>query len=295
MVFLQALVNGVDLGSFYALIALGIALIFGVMRLVNFAHGELIMAGSYVFVFSQGASIPILPASLVVVLAVAALAVAMERVAFRPVRRADPPTLLVTSLAVSLLLQNVAMLAFGSRAKSASVPTFFNESWAFGFIQLGKLTVCVVATTTVLVAALVLFLKRSNLGIAMRAAAEDFQTARLVGVSANRVIASAFAISGILAAVAALVLILRTGSVTPTVGSEPIIVAFVATILGGLGSLEGAVIGSYVLGLLTIGLETWLPATLQPFTDSFLYTAVVFILLWRPQGLVNRGWVSREV
>jgi branched-chain amino acid transport system permease protein len=281
---IQNAIDALSFGSLYALFALGIALIFGIMGLINFAHGELIMAGAFALVFLGHPGWPLLILGTVAVTVVFALAV--ERVAFRPVRRADPITLLVTSFAVSYLLQNLAAVTFGSVPKTTNLSTSLAESFSIGGVYIPKLDVVTVVVTLVLLAGLGLFLGRTRVGIQMRAAAEDFRMARVLGVKANRVIATAFALSGLLAAAASILLVAQTGVVTPTIGSSPVLIAFIATVLGGIGSLRGAVLGGFVLGFITVALQAYLPLELRYYRDAFAYGAVIAMLLVRPQGLI---------
>ena len=284
MIQVQHLIDACSIGALYALFALGIAMIFGVMRLVNFAHGELIMIGAYSLYLLGDRPIVMLVAlsSAIVVFA----AVLMERVAFRPVRQASPATLLVTSFAVSVFLQNLATLIFGARAKPLATPAVLQESFDIGSLRIGKLSVLIMVVLAVCVVGLTLFLKRTRMGMHMRGAAENFRMARLLGVRANGVIVVAFAISGFLAAIAAYLLTAQTGALSPTMGTTPVIIAFVAVIVGGLGSLVGAVAGGFLLGGLTTALQVWLPLELRNYRDAFMYGAVILILLIRPQGLV---------
>jgi branched-chain amino acid transport system permease protein len=279
----QSLVNAASLGSLYALFALGLALIFGVMQLVNFAHGELVMVGGYALVLMADRSWPVLILATVAI--VIEFALGMERLAFRPVRGASPATLLVTSFALSYLLQNLAILIFGSQAKSASIWAKLSESFSIGFLQIGWLTVVTIGVTMALLLILWRFMK-TRIGVQMRAAAEDFRTARILGVRANTVIATSFAWSGLLAAVAAILLITQTGLTQPDIGVNVILVAFVATVLGGMGSLPGAVLGGYLFGTMSVLLQTYLPLELRYYRDAFAYAAVICLLLVRPQGLI---------
>ena len=281
----QTAIDAISVGSLYALFSLGVALIFGIMGLMNFAHGELIMVGAYVLVVADGLPLPALIALCVFV--VITLALLLERVAFRPVRGASPATLLVTSFAVSFLLQNVTIQVFGSVPRVTNLSTSLSESFNVGGLSIPRLNVITVGVTAVLLTALVLFLSRTTMGVQMRAAAEDFTMARLLGVRANRVIAIAFAISGILAAVASVLIVGRTGSATPTMGLYPVLYAFIATILGGVGSLLGAVLGGYVLGVVTVLLQIGLPVELQPFRDALTFAVVFAVLILRPEGLIQ--------
>jgi branched-chain amino acid transport system permease protein len=263
------------------------------MRLVNFAHGELLTVGGYFLVLAAGPPWPVLLVASAVVVAVFALG--MERIAFRPVRKADAPTLLVTSFAVSFFIQNLAMLIFGPLPKTTTVSQELIKSWTIGDVSIARRDVLTVVATALLLAGLGFFLTRTRLGVQMRAAAEDFSMARLLGVRVNTVIASAFAISGMVAAVAAFVLVSQTGTVSPTMGLQPVLVGFVAMVLGGMGSLRGAVLGGFVLGFVTVALQSYLPLELRFYRDAFAYTAVILLLLVRPQGLIVARSTTQRV
>ena len=281
---IQNAIDAVSLGSLYALLALGIALIFGIMQLINFAHGELIMIGGYslFFVLDVNWALAIVGTLVIVI----AFALAMERIAFRPVRGADPSTLLVTSFALSFFLQNVAILVFGSRPKGVGLSPQLSEFITIGNFRISKLSILIVIVTAILLVSFALFLKRTTLGVQMRGAAEDFGVTRLLGVRANVVIAAAFALSGLLAAIASLLLVSQTATLTPTMGVTPVIIAFIATVIGGMGSLPGAVVGGFFLGCLTVSLQASLPLELRLYRDAFTFGAVILVLLLRPQGIV---------
>jgi branched-chain amino acid transport system permease protein len=289
---IQNIIDALALGSLYALFALGVALIFGIMRLVNFAHGELIMVGGYALVLFTDVPLVVKVAGAILVAVVIALL--MDRIAMRPVRNADPTTLLITSFAVSYLLQNLAILILGSVPKSGQVSTALSKSFDVGSVSVSNLDVATVGITLALLAGLALFLNRSMIGVQMRAAAENFQMARLLGVPANRVIATAFGISGLLAGIAAVFLVAQTGTVSPTVGLTPVLFAFMATVLGGLGSMSGAVVGGFLLGGASVALQALLPLGVREYRDAFLFGAVLLVLILRPQGLfVPRTAVTR--
>ena len=290
--FLQHVIDAITYGSQFALYALGIALIFGIMGLINFAHGELIMVGAYTIVLIGHPPWPVMVLATVAVAIVFALG--MERVAFRPLRGANPATLLIASFAVSYGLQNMAILIEGSAPKGTSVSTWLSESVEIGSLSIPKLDLVTVGVTLVLLIALGLFLQRTRMGVQMRAAAEDFRMARILGVNANVVIATAFGMSGLLAGIGAYLLVAQTGEVAPDIGSNPVLYAFVATVLGGMGSLRGAVLGGYVFGAIFVGLQAYLPLELRSYSDAFAFAAVIVMLLVRPQGLiVARSTVSR--
>ena len=290
--FLQHLIDAITYGSQFALYALGIALIFGIMGLINFAHGELLMVGAYTIVLIGRPPWPVVVIATVAIAVVFALA--MERAAFRPLRGASPPTLLIASFAVSYGLQNLAILIEGSAPKGTSISAWLSESFQIGSVSIPKLDPVTVAVTIVLLVALGLFLQRTRVGVQMRAAAEDFRMARILGVRANTVIATAFAISGLLAGIGAYLLVAQTGEVSYDMGSNPVLYAFVATVLGGMGSLRGAVLGGYVFGAIFVLLQSYLPLELRSYRDAFAFGAVIVMLLVRPQGLiVARSVVSR--
>lgn len=281
---IQDLVDALSLGSFYSLLALGIALIFGVMGLINFAHGSLIMIGAYVL-FAI-ADLPFLALAAITVAAVVFSAVGMERVAFRPVRSADPTTLLAASFALAFMLEHLALLLAGARPKGVDVLPSLQGVVELGGVRIQVINLVVVGAAVVLVLGLGALLKRTRIGVQMRAAAEDFEAARLMGVRSDVVIATAFAISGVLAAVAAIFLVAEGGTVYPTIGLQPVLIAFVAVVIGGLASLRGAVVGAFVLGFLTVALQAWLPSGLTSYRDFFVYAAVILILLLKPEGMV---------
>ena len=290
---IQDAVDAISLGSLYAVFALGIAVIFGIMRLINFAHGELIMAGAYVIVLVSLPVVLLIPLTLAVVIAVALV---MERVAFRPVRDAPPATLLITSFALSYLLQNAAALTWGSLPRTTAFASGLDGSFTLGQVAIQKLDVVIIGVTLTLLAVVGLFFRRTTLGTQMRAAAEDFRMARVLGIRANTVVASAFALSGLLAAVAAILLTAQTGTVSPTIGVSIVLFAFIATIVGGMGSLSGAVVGGFSIGALTVVLQASLPLDLRPYRDAFVFAAVLGVLIVRPQGLLPaRAVLAREV
>lgn len=289
----QQIFDAASLGSLYALMALGIALVFGVMRLVNFAYGELIMIGGYVaFVVSDAPAFILLVA---VVLAVCITALLMERIAFRPVRGADPATMLVTSFALSVGLQSLVTLTAGSRPKGLDVLPTLTHQFTIRGTSIPWLDVATLATTVALLAGFATFLKYSEMGIQVRAAAEDFRMARLLGVRANRVIAVTFALSGILAGAVAILLVARTGTVSPAMGVGPALIAFVATVVGGMGSLFGAALGGFLLGVVSVTLQVELPEPARVYRDAFIFAIVIFVLLLRPQGLAGSRALRERV
>ena len=290
---LQFLINAVSLGGLYALMALGLAIVYGILRLTNFAYGELVLVGGYsLLVLGKGPLPWVIVAALSVLMALVT-SLLLERVAFRPVRDASPTTMLITSFAVSALLQNAATLFISPRPKAVRTPSFFIENIRVGGLLISKGNIVSLVVSLATLGILTLFLKRTILGSALRASADDFVMARLLGVRANQVIATAFAISGLLAGMVSLFWIGRIGSVTPHIGLTPVLIAFVATVIGGMESLTGAVVGGYLLGFVNVGLQLMLPQGLLDYRDAFTFSIVILVLLFRPQGLI-RGTYSAE-
>lgn len=286
----QNLIDALALGSLYALIALGVTLVYTVMGMMNFAHGEFIMLSAYALYVLAG-----LPFSVAVPVALVtgiAIAVVVERVAFRPVRSADLSAQLVTSLAVATILQNVVTAAVDARAQSVGTPAAISESTGIGSVSVPNLEFVTVGLTAIVLIALGWLLYRTDTGLAMRAAAEDFEMARLLGVRADRVIAIAFAISGALAAAVGVLIVMQTGQVSPTMGLTPVLIGFVAVVIGGFGRMSGAVVGGLMLGALSSLLGVYLPQGLAPFRDAIVFTFPVLILIFRPHGLLG-GEIGR--
>jgi branched-chain amino acid transport system permease protein len=285
----QQAINGLSLGSTYALLALGLAMVFSIVGLINFAHGELLTLGGYAAWVTLGHGVP-WPLAIPIVLAVVTLAaVAMERIAFRRFYGTGLVTLLLTSFAISFLLQTAFSIGFGAQAKAVDVP-----GWASGVVSAGAYSVPVIQLITTVVTAvclvgLLLLLRFTTIGIAMRAAAEDFAVVRLMGLSATKVAVVAFTISGLLAGVASLLLVARSGSIEPASGVVPLIKAFIAVIIGGIGSLAGAVVGGLLLGFTEVILQAVLPHAAAPFSDAFALCAVIAVLLVKPQGIFGQA------
>ncbi len=285
MIVLQHILDAINVGGLYALMALGIGLIFGVMRLINFAHGEMVMAGGYAM-----AMLPALPAPAVIavsIIIVVALAMAIERGAFRPLRGKDPATLLVASFTVSYFLQNLSVLVFGARPLPFAFLPGLGEILEIGGLRVPLLQFVSLGLTAVALAGLAFLVKRTTIGIELRAAAEDVVTAQLSGINVNRVIALAFVISAVLAWVVSLTYAAQIGQLSPAMGVRPLIIGFVATILGGLGSLPGAALGGFVVGAISVLLEVVLPPQTRPFREAFLFGLVFIILVVRPEGIVR--------
>lgn len=301
--FLQNLIDGLSVGSIYALAALGVGLLFGVIRLINFAHGDFIAFGAYALIVpSANVTAQVFVGNLpwpLLVLVVSALVVAIallcDFLVFRHLRKASAATLMVASFAVGYILQNGLMAIYGSRPKGIDVWSAINIQVSLGELHFPLLQIITIATTLFLMGALSLFLRQTSFGLALRAAAENFTMARYLGVQSNMVIGVAFAISAALAGVVSLLFVAQTGALSPIMGVPLLLFAFISTVVGGLGSLKGAVIGGFVIGMISSLLQAYLPAELRDFKDGFVFSAVILILVFRPAGLFPTNALTERV
>ncbi len=284
---IQQVINALSLGGIYAILGLGLAMVFSIFGLINFAHGELMTIAGYVLFAGLAFGLPFAAATLLAVVAATISAVLMERVAFRPLRGASVPTLLLASLAVSIILKVLFQTLITSRALPIAIPEVLGRSVHIGPVSFPVMQLVAIVVSVLLLLGLTALLKRTTLGIAMRAAATNFPIVRLMGINANRVIVSAFAASGFLAGGAAILWISMRGSVDPMMGLLPMFKAFIAVILGGLGRLSGAVVGGFVLAGIEVTFQVLLPAGLAQYQDAFIFLIVILLLTWRPQGLVG--------
>ena len=283
----QFVIDVLSLGSLYALMALGLVIVYGILRLVNFAYGELIMVAGYALFLLNPTPLPWLVMGLLAVLVSVATAYLTERIAFRPVRERSLTAMLITSFAVGTMLQNAAMLFISPRARVVPLPEVFTQHLTIADRIVPLRNLIAIGVSVALLGLFALLLRYSILGIALRAAADKFVMTRMLGVPANLVIGTAFAISGLLAGTVALFWFGRTGSVTPEIGLWPLLVAFVSTVIGGMRSLLGAVVGGYVLALIQMVFSYFLPPGLLEFRVTFVFTLVILILLFRPEGLIR--------
>jgi branched-chain amino acid transport system permease protein len=283
----QTLADSVALGALYALIAVGIGLVFGVLRLVNFAYGQLIMAGAYTLALTS--SWPLVLSLLACLVVVVALSLVMDRVVFRPLRTQSPAVMLVATFAVSFLLQSIALLKFGALGKVAASLSQLQEAVSVGGTEIRWISIVTIVTALVALGALGLLLGRTTIGLHMRASALDFHTARLLGVRADRVITLAVVLAGVLAAVAAVVLTASQPLVTPTFALHETIIVLVGVVVGGIDRLSTATLGAFAIGVATGILGDELPADDRVYLPSALFALVIVVLIIRPDGLFARS------
>ena len=282
---IQTLISGLSLGSIYALIALGYTMVYGIAKMLNFAHGDVIMVGAYsgiVAVAQLGLSPWVTVIVSIVVCAV--LGVVIEFCAYKPLRQAAPLSVLITAIGVSYLLQNAALLIFGSQ--QMAYPTLVKlGSFSVGGVQVDGITVLTLAVTAVLMAALTLFIDKTKLGKAMRAVSEDKDAATLMGISVDRTITLTFAIGSALAAIAGVLLCSFNTSLMPTTGSMPGIKAFTAAVFGGIGSIPGAFLGGLLLGIIEAMAKAYISTNLA---NSIVFAVLIVVLLVKPAGLLGK-------
>ena len=287
MQFLSYLINGISLGSVYALIALGYTMVYGIAKMLNFAHGDVIMIGSYVvfFAFGSAGMNPVLAIVLSMVVCTV-LGVTIERVAYRPLREAPSLAVLITAIGVSYFLQNAAQLIWSSSPKNfTSIVTFQPLRLAGGQLVVTGEVIYTIAASVIIMLGLTWFTTRTRTGKAMRAVSEDRDAAQLMGINVNQTISMTFAIGSALAAVAGVLLCSTVPTLQPTTGSMPGIRAFTAAVFGGIGSIPGAMLGGILLGVI----ETFRKAYLSPqFSDAIVFAVLIVILLVKPAGLLGK-------
>lgn len=292
MSFLSYLINGISLGSVYAIIALGYTMLYGIARMLNFAHGDIIMVGGFTvftIVTTMGGSPVVGILASVVVCTV--LGVTIERVAYRPLRDASPLAVLITAIGVSYLLQNVALLIFGSNARQfTSVITVPALKLAGGKLSISSVTIVTILSCIVIMAALMTFINKTKMGQAMLAVSEDRGAATLMGINVNRTISVTFAIGSALAAVAGVLLCSAYPSLSPYTGSMPGIKAFVAAVFGGIGSIPGAFIGGILLGIIENLAKAYISSQLS---DAIVFSVLIIVLLVRPTGILGKKMTEK--
>ncbi len=285
--FLQQLINAVSLGSLYALVAIGYTMVYGILRLINFAHGDVLMVGCYfafyaILIFS----LPWYVSFLVAIFLTAALGIAVDRGAYLPVRKAPRISALITAIGVSFLLENLALVIFGGRPKAFYRPPLFAKIIEWGDLYFLTLSLWIPCITFVLIILLLLIIYRTRVGMAMRAISRDMETVRLMGVDVNRITSMTFALGSALAAAGGIMWALKFPQIDPYMGIIPGLKAFVAAVLGGIGNVIGAALGGFLLGLLEIMLVAFMPS-LGGYKDAFAFLILIGILLFKPVGLMG--------
>ncbi len=284
MEIIETLINGLSMGSTYAMIALGYTMVYGIAKMLNFAHGDVIMVGGYtMFVTLMACGQPLL-AVLAAVIFCTVLGVTIEKVAYKPLRGASPLAVLITAIGVSYLLQSLALILFGSAPKMVNIADLGNVS--LGGLSIPVYTLITLACSVVIMVILTLFVKYTKTGRAMIAVSEDKDAAQLMGINVNKIIMITFAIGSALAAFAGLFMLMKSPSLTNTLGAMPGIKAFTAAVIGGIGSIPGAMVGGLLMGVVE-AISLTIPP-LAPYTDAIEFIILIIILLVRPTGLMGK-------
>ena len=282
-IIFSTLINGLSLGGIYAMIALGYTMVYGIAKMLNFAHGDVIMIGGYLIYVFMAMGNPLL-AILLSVIGCVILGITIERVAYRPLRGASPLAVLITAIGVSYLLQSLAQIIFGSATKMVTVYEFGAIKLFGATIQISALVT--LAVTVVVMVLLTLFVKYTRLGRAMIAVSEDRAAAQLMGINVNAIITITFAIGSALAALAGLFYLLKAPAVSNTMGAMPGIKAFTAAVIGGIGSIPGAMLGGILLGV--VESVSYKITAIAPYTDAIEFSILIIILLVRPTGFLGK-------
>ncbi len=284
----QQIINGLTLGSLYGLIAIGYTMVYGILRLINFAHGDVLMVGCYIAWFAAVQfGLPWWVALMGSMVLTALLGVIIDQGAYRPLRRAPRISALITAIGVSFLLENLGLVIFGGRPKAFARPEVFNQIYEWGGVRVLSLSIWVPILTAVILAGLLLIIYRTRVGMAMRALSRDMVTVQLMGVDTNRIVAITFALGSALAAAGGVFWAMKYPQINPLMGILPGLKAFVAAVLGGIGNVVGAMIGGLLLGMAEILLVAWLPE-LAGYRDALAFVLLIGILIFKPTGIIGQ-------
>ncbi len=280
--YIDLLLSGITVGSLYALIAIGYTMVYGILRLINFAHGDIFMMAGFFMVYIS-ASMPMAVAIPVVLIMTVALGLLIERAAYKPLRSAPRMSVMISAIGVSYLLQNLATYITGGLARPYPEIPFLKGTFMLGALKIKIITVVTPLLTVLLVIALVIFINHTKTGMAMRAVSRDFDTARLMGIKVNNIISVTFIIGSFLAGVGSILYFSNYGQVSPTIGAMPGLKAFVAAVFGGIGSIPGAVLGAYIIGIC----ESLIKANdaIAIFSNAFTFALLILVLLFKPNGM----------
>ena len=289
-VFAQNLVNGLSLGSLYALVAIGYTMVYGILRLINFAHSNIFMLGAYMLFYADLMfRLPWWLSFVIAVIVTAIMGVIVERAAYRPLRQAPRISALISAIGVAYFIENLGLVVFGGRPKPFPVPAFFSKSYQLGSVYMANIAWVVPLLSGILLFGLMVLVYRTKVGLAMRAISHNMETSSLMSVDVDRIVAITFGVGSALAAAGGIMWGLKYPQINPLMGTVPGLKAFTAAVLGGIGSIPGAMIGGMLLGMLEIMLVASMPA-LSGFRDAFAFLVLIVILLARPSGLMGREY-----
>lgn len=287
MEFMQHLANGISLGSLYALIAIGYTMVYGILRLINFAHGDIFMLGAYLTYYAiVFTSMPWYVAFILAAAITGIIGFLLEKIAYKPLRDAQRITVLISAIGASFFLQNFATVVFGGRPKAFPIPSILNKILTKGGVSINIVTFIIPIIAVGLLIALTYIINKTKTGMAMRALSKDYDTARLMGIDVNKIISFTFFVGSFLAAVGGIMWGIKYPQLMPLMGSMPGIKCFIAAVIGGIGNIGGAVLGGFILGLGEIMLVAFLPS-LTGYRDAFAFVLLIIILLVKPTGLLG--------
>ena len=286
-IFMQQFVNALSLGSLYALIAIGYTMVYGILRLINFAHGDVFMIGGYLAFYAVTAfMMPWWVAVIVAIGMTTLFGMGLERVAYRPLRDSPRISIMISAIGASFLIENLAIVLFDARPKAFPVPDFFASTFVLGDVHISMVSIIIPVVTAIILAALLWVIYRTKTGMAMRAVATDIDAARLMAIDVNRIISFTFAIGSALAAVGGIMWALKYPRLEPLMGIMPGLKCFIAAVIGGIGSIAGAVLGGLLLGLIELMTIAFLPE-LTGYKDAFAFVLLIVVLLVKPTGLLG--------
>lgn len=293
-IFLQHITNGISLGSLYALIAIGYTMVYGILRLINFAHGDIFMMSTYFVVY--GIALFSLPWYLSFILAIVFtgfLGLLVEKAAYKPLRNAPKISALISAIGVSFLLENLAVVLFSGKPKAFPTPKLFTQVVTLGSVSTARLTFIIPVVTLIILAILLYIINKTKIGMAMRAVSIDHETAGIMGIDANRIISITFIIGSMLASIGGIMWGMKFPQISPMMGIIPGLKCFIAAVIGGIGNIKGAVYGGFILGIGEILLVAFIPG-LTGYRDAFAFILLIVILLFKPTGIMGEK-ISEKV
>jgi len=288
-IFLQHLANGISLGSLYALLAIGYTMVYGILRLINFAHGEIFMIGSYVayyLMITTFITIPWYIATFMAIIITILFGMIIEKLAYAPLRNSPRISVMISAIGASFLLQNLGIVVFGGRPKAFPVPDIFSKVIKIGNINIVSITFFIPIITFILLVVLLYIVNKTKTGMAMRAVSKDYEASRLMAINVDKIISFTFAIGSALACFGGVMFSFKYPQILPVMGLMPGLKCFIAAVVGGIGNIKGAVIGGLMLGLMEIMLVAFVPS-LTGYRDAFAFILLIVILLVKPSGLLG--------
>ncbi len=293
--FLQHLANGISLGSVFALLAIGYTMVYGILRLINFAHGEIFMVGTYVAFYLMTSTFLTLPwyiAIFIAIIITIIFGMTVEKVAYAPLRNQPRISVMISAIGASFFIQNLGIVVFGGRPKAFPVPDIFSRIIKIGDVSIVSVTFFIPIVTLILLAILLYIVNHTKTGMAMRAVSKDYEASRLMGINVNTIISITFAIGSALACFGGIMWGFKYPQLLPVMGLIPGLKCFIAAVIGGIGDIKGAVIGGFLLGLLEILLVALFPA-LSAYRDAFAFILLIVILLVKPTGIMGKNLTEK--